>query len=131
MTHSTIHTKGTGAEQVAHIRAEGERLKKLIPFDWHDLSRIDWPHGDRHAKSFDGWMVPLTDGRKVSVQKFHQEFIYAGSLMGVPNEPTRYLAEAIGRAEQLWPSIKTPPDLLPPTLYWGRKERVTDGKDTS
>ncbi len=34
-THSTIDTKGTGAEQVAHIRAEAERRKKLFPFNWH------------------------------------------------------------------------------------------------
>jgi hypothetical protein len=131
MTHSTNDNKGAGAKQVAHIRAEAERRKKLIPFDWRELPRVDWPHGDSHAKNFDGWTIPQTDGRKISVQKFHQDFIYADSLMGVPSDPTWYLAEAIGRAEKLWPSIKTPPVVLPPVLYWGRKERVTDGKDTS
>lgn len=108
MTHSTVDTRLTGKEQIEHIRAEAERRKKLIPFDWRELPRIDWPFGETHAKSFDGWIIVQADGRKISVQEFHQNFIYAGSLMGVQSEPTRYLEEAIGRAEQLWPSINIP-----------------------
>ncbi|WP_413895223.1 hypothetical protein [Rhodoferax sp.] len=113
------------------IKADEERRKKLIPFEWKELPRVAWLHGDTHPKGFDGWPVPQTNGRKVSVHAFHQEFIYAGHVMGMPNEPTRYLVEAIGRAEKLCPHVKCSPVVLSPALYWGRTERVTDGKDTS
>ena len=110
---------------------EVDHREQLIPFDWYDLPRIDWPFGETHAKSFDGWKILQPDGRKVSVQAFHQEFIYAGHLLGALDPPPRYLIEAIDRAEKLFPNEKSTPVILPPTLYWGRKERVNDGKDTS
>jgi hypothetical protein len=62
MTHSAIGAKQSGREQIEGIRADAERRKKMIPFDWRDLPRIDWPYGEVHAKSFDGWIVPQPDG---------------------------------------------------------------------
>ena len=110
---------------------ESDRRSKLIPFDWHDLPRIDWPYGKTHAKSFDGWNIPQPDGREISVNAFHQEFIYAGHLLGALDLPPKYFIEAIERFERLFPNEKSAPVILPPTLYQGRKERVTDGKDAS
>lgn len=131
MTHSTTDSIGIGGDHVARIRTEAERRKKLIPFDWRELPRVDWPHGDRHAKSFDGWNIPQPDGRKISVHAFHQEFIYAGHLLGALDPPPKYFIEAIERVQRLFPNEKSAPVILPPTLYRGRKERVTDGKDAS
>ena len=111
--------------------AESDRRSKLISFDWHDLPRIDWPYGQTHAKSFDGWNIPQPDGREISVQAFHQESIYAGHLLGALDLPPKYFIEGIERAKRLFPNEKSAHWLLPPTQYRGRKERVTDGKDAS
>lgn len=112
-------------------KTESDRRSKLIPFNWHDLPRIDWPYGETHAKSFDGWNIPQPDGRTISVHAFNQEFIYAGHLLGALYPPPKYFIEAMERVERLFPNEKSAPVILPPTLYQGRKERVTDGKDAS
>lgn len=65
MTDSEVHSNGTGKEQVERIRADELRRKNLIPFDWRELPRVDWPFGNAHAKSFDGWAIEQTDGRKI------------------------------------------------------------------
>ena len=106
------------------MNTESDRRGKLITFDWHDLTRIDWPYGKTNAKSFDGWNIPQPDGRKISVHAFHQEFIYAGHLLGALDLPPKYFIEAIKRVERLFPNEKSAPVILPPALYEPRGLRL-------
>ncbi|MDO9050533.1 MAG: hypothetical protein Q7U70_03465 [Methylotenera sp.] len=110
-------------------RADKERRLKLITFDWKDLQRIDWPYGKAHPKEFEDWKIWQADGRKLIVQCLHQENIYADSLLGGLRYPSDYLLESIARAEVLYPSVKSDPIILPPPLYWGRKDIMVDGVD--
>jgi hypothetical protein len=110
-------------------QADKERRLKLIPFDWKDLPRIDWPYGNAHPKEFKGWKIVQSDGRELIVETLHQENIYADSLLGGLHYPTDYLLESIARAEALYPYEKSSPIILPPSLYWGRKIMMVDGED--
>lgn len=77
---------------------EHERRLRLIPFQWQDLPLVAWPHGNKSIHSFEGWVISSQDGRKLMVQAVHQEFIYAGALLGSLYPPTEYLVQAITRA---------------------------------
>lgn len=110
-------------------QTDKERRFMLIPFDWKELPRIDWPYGNAHPKEFAGWKIQQADERELIVQSLHQQNIYAGSLLGGLRYPTDYLLESIARAEELYPHGKSAPILLPPSLYWGRKIMMVDGVD--
>jgi len=112
-------------------RAEKARRLKLIPFDWQDLPRINWPHGAAHPKDFEGLKLKLANGQEISMQNLHQDYIYAGSLLGRLRDPTDYLLQAIEAAEQYYPHTSTPPLILPPSLFWGRKVKTINGADKS
>ena len=106
---------------------EHDRRLGLILFQWQELPRVDWPHGNQPVHSFEGWAILQPDGRKLLVQAVHQEFIYAGALLGGLYPPSEYLVQAISRAEKLYPHEKSAPVILPPTLYAGTRAWVSNG----
>jgi hypothetical protein len=109
------------------IDTERERRLGLIPFDWQELPRVDWPHGNKRVHSFEGWAIPNGDGRKLLVEAVHQELIYAGALTGGLFEPTEYLLQAIKRAEKLYPQEASTPIILPPKLFAGTRAWTSNG----
>ena len=91
-------------------------LKKLISFDWATLPCRPMEPNGSYPKEFTGGDIQLTGGRKISIQRMQQYFIYSGHMLGAMRSPAREAHNVVERAQRLHPSLKDAMIVLPPEL---------------
>ena len=110
-------TSQNQSEQPNRFEASRLASKKFIPFDWATLPRRPLEPIGSYPKDFAGGDIQLADGRKISIRRLQQYFIYSGHMLGAMSAPEEEAYNVIKRAQSLHPALKEAMIMLPPELF--------------
>ena len=103
-------------------RLNEERLSALakLGFNWESAPRTDYGQLKEHPLNPpDSLVIELVTGRRIELRKFHQYFVYQGTLCGVPPTPEGELISALESACRFFPDGGEKAVVLTPTLRSG------------
>lgn len=60
-----------------------------LRFEWKSLARQTLLPVGQHPMTWPKWGLPRADGRVVDLESMHQNYLYAGDLLGGMTHPER------------------------------------------
>lgn len=103
---------------VKQFREEQESYLAMLDFDWRQSPQTD--HGEIAGNPLgapEGLSFMLSGGHLIRLRDWHQYFVYAGTLCGVPPDPEDHLIAALKTAQRLFPEFGARPILLEPVFH--------------
>lgn len=103
---------------MCRLAEEREHYLGMLGFNWQLSPRTH--HGEILGHPLvapDGLSITLHDGRVIALREWHQYFVYAGTLCGVPPTPENDIIAALKTARRMFSHLGARPVLLEPEIH--------------